>query len=118
MMQGMVIDMEEARLRVHQLPSRQTVGSIAGRVHHITPPAFKQYRIGGVQERRSRAQTSGLYPDPATRAGLVNDLGANRLNPYVNFHRPCFFSETITDAKGKECRRDCYEDMKTLYMRS
>ena len=52
---------------------------------------------------------------PPHGAGLVNDLCSNHPNPYVNFHRPCFFSETITDAKGKECGRDRYEEMKTLY---
>jgi len=24
------------------------------------------------------------------------------LNPYINYHRPCFFPETITNAKGKQ----------------
>lgn len=105
----------ELRLGVHQLPSRRAAGNVASRVHHITPPAFKQYRIGGVQERRSRVQTSGLCPNLTTRAGLVNDFCANRLNPCVNFYRSCFFVETITDAKGKERRRDRYEEIKTLY---
>ena len=40
---------------------------------------------------------------------------AQHLNPYVNFHRPCFFPETITDAKGKERKRYHYKDMKTPY---
>jgi hypothetical protein len=33
----------------------------------------------------------------------------------VNFHRPCFFPETITDAKGKERNRYRYKDMNTPY---
>ncbi|MEI8016046.1 MAG: hypothetical protein WCH20_14565 [Nitrospira sp.] len=33
----------------------------------------------------------------------------------MNFHRPCFFPETITDAKGKERKRYHYRDMKTPY---
>jgi hypothetical protein len=52
---------------------------------------------------------------PPHGASLVNDFCANHLNPYVNFHRPCFFLETITDIKGKERGRDRYEEMKTLY---
>ena len=40
---------------------------------------------------------------------------AQHLNPYVNFHRPCFFPETITDAKGKERKRAHDKDMKTPY---
>jgi len=34
-------------------------------------------------------------------ASEVNTLCRDFLNPYVNFHRPCFFAESITDAKGK-----------------
>ena len=33
----------------------------------------------------------------------------------INFHRPCFFPETITDDKGKERKRYRYEEMKTPY---
>jgi hypothetical protein len=60
------------------------------------------------------AEVAFRYPRQSG-VGLVNDFCSNHLNPYVNFHRPCFFSETITDAKGKEQRRDGYEEMKTLY---
>jgi hypothetical protein len=81
--------------------------------HHA--PDTPTISLGGVQERRSCSQTSGLCPNSLHGAGLVNDFCSNHLNPYVNFHRPCFFSETITDAKGKEQRRDGYEEMKTLY---
>ncbi len=52
---------------------------------------------------------------PPHGAGLVNDFCANHLTPYVNLHRPRFFPETIADAKGKECKRDRYEEMKTPY---
>ena len=43
----------------------------------------------------------------------VNAFCADFLNPYVNFHRPCFFPETITDANGTERMRYRYEDMNT-----
>ncbi|OGS93228.1 MAG: hypothetical protein A2061_04910 [Gallionellales bacterium GWA2_59_43] len=33
----------------------------------------------------------------------------------VNYHRPCFFPETVKDAKGKERKRYRYEEMKTPY---
>jgi transposase InsO family protein len=52
---------------------------------------------------------------PQYCATLVNTFCADFLNPYVNFHRPCFFPETITDAKGKERKRYRYEEMKTPY---
>jgi transposase InsO family protein len=52
---------------------------------------------------------------PQQFAEQVNAFCANHLNPYVNFHRPCFFPETVTDAKGKERKRYHYKDMKTPY---
>ncbi len=52
---------------------------------------------------------------PQHCASLVNAFCADFLNPYVNFHRPCFFPETITDAKGKERKKYRYENMNTPY---
>ncbi len=52
---------------------------------------------------------------PQHCASLVNAFCADFLNPYVNFHRPCFFPETITDAKGKERKQYRYENMNTPY---
>lgn len=52
---------------------------------------------------------------PQYCASLVNAFCADYLNPYVNFHRPCFFPETITDAKGKERKKYSYKDMMTPY---
>jgi len=52
---------------------------------------------------------------PQQFAEQVNAFCADFLNPYVNFHHPCFFPETVTDAKGKERKRYRYKDMKTPY---
>ena len=52
---------------------------------------------------------------PQHCASLANDFCADFLNPYVNYHRPCFFPETITDAKGKERKKYSYKDMMTSY---
>ena len=45
----------------------------------------------------------------------VNTFCREHLNPYVNFHRPCFFPRTVTDTKGKEKKNYRYEDMKTPF---
>ena len=55
----------------------------------------------------------GYAQIPQHGASLVNAFCADCLNPYVNFHRPCFFPETITDANGTERTRYRYEDMNT-----
>ena len=52
---------------------------------------------------------------PQRFATLVNVFCREHLNPYVNFHRPCLFAETITDAKGRSRKRYPYKLMMTPY---
>jgi len=52
---------------------------------------------------------------PQRFATLVNVFCREHLNPYVNFHRPCLFAETITDAKGRSRKRYPYKLMMTHY---
>jgi len=52
---------------------------------------------------------------PQRFAGLVNQFCRDQLNPYVNFHRPCLFAETITDPKGRQRKRYPYQLMMTPY---
>ena len=52
---------------------------------------------------------------PQRFATLVNAFCRDQLNPYVNFHRPCLFAETITDAKGRQRKRYPYKLMMTPY---
>jgi len=52
---------------------------------------------------------------PQHFASLVNAFCRDHLNPYVNFHRPCLFAETITDAKGRQRKRYPYKLMMTPY---
>jgi transposase InsO family protein len=52
---------------------------------------------------------------PQRWASLINDFNQRHLNPYINFHRPCFFPVTVTDAKGKQRKLYPYENMTTPY---
>lgn len=52
---------------------------------------------------------------PQRFAAPVNDFCRDYLNPYINFHRPCLFAETITDAKGRQRKRYPYKLMMTPY---
>lgn len=54
---------------------------------------------------------------PQKWAQLIDDFNQLYLNPYINFHRPCFFPETETDSKGKERKIYRYENMMTPYER-
>jgi len=52
---------------------------------------------------------------PQRFATLVNAFCRDHLNPYINFHRPCLFAETITDSKGRQRKRYPYKLMMTPY---
>ena len=52
---------------------------------------------------------------PQRFATLVNAFCRDHLNPYVNFHRPCLFAQTITDANGRQRKRYPYQLMMTPY---
>lgn len=52
---------------------------------------------------------------PQREAVRVNAFHTGFLNPYVNFHRPCFFPEVYIDAKGRERKRYRFQAMTTPY---
>jgi transposase InsO family protein len=52
---------------------------------------------------------------PQKWALLMNEFNQIHLNPYVNYHRPCFFAEVIVDEKGKQRKRYPYAQMMTPY---
>jgi len=52
---------------------------------------------------------------PQRWASLINVFNHEHLNPYLNYHRPCFFPETHIDARGKERKVYRYENMMTPY---
>jgi len=52
---------------------------------------------------------------PQKFAPQVNRFNQEHLVPYVNYHRPCFFPEIITDAKGRQKKHYRYEHMTTPY---
>ena len=46
---------------------------------------------------------------------MINEFNHQHLNPYINYHRPCFFPETRADHKGKQRKIYRYENMMTPY---
>jgi len=52
---------------------------------------------------------------PQRWAPLVNRFHQDYLNPYINYHRPCFFPVTGIDAEGKQRKTYPYEAMMTPF---
>jgi len=46
-------------------------------------------------------KTMGYSHIPQQYATAINDFYIDALNPYLNFHRPCYFAVDTIDAKGK-----------------
>ena len=57
----------------------------------------------------------GYIHIPRNKAGVVNAYYKNFFNDYLNYHRPCGFSETKTDKKGKEIKYYPQENYQTPY---
>lgn len=52
---------------------------------------------------------------PPHYAPLLNEWTKKYLNPYLNYHRPCYFPTVKEDAKGKQKKIYLYKNMKTPY---
>jgi hypothetical protein len=57
----------------------------------------------------------GYVHIPQSCASLLNIYHRDNLNPYINFHRPCFFPVATIDRKGKVNKKYPYEKIKTPY---
>ncbi len=54
---------------------------------------------------------------PQRCAELINEFNGDFFNPYINFHRPCFFPVSVIDPKGKIRKTYPYEMVRTPYER-
>jgi transposase InsO family protein len=54
---------------------------------------------------------------PQACAELLNGYHSDYLNPYINFHRPCFFPVSVIDHRGKIKKTYPYEEVMTPYER-
>jgi transposase InsO family protein len=80
------------------------------RSRHSNDNALVESKNGAVVRKHL-----GYSHIPQRFAALVNAFCRDHLNPYLNFHRPCLFPETLTDAKGRQRKRYPYKLMMTPY---
>ncbi len=101
---------EYINYQVAKMLKKLLVEFTKSRPRHSNDNALAESKNGAVVRKHL-----GYEHIPQYCASLVNAFCADYLNPYVNFHRPCFFPETITDTKGKERKKYRYENMMTPY---
>ncbi|MEM7494928.1 MAG: integrase [Myxococcota bacterium] len=80
------------------------------RARHSNDNALVECKNGSIIRKHL-----GYSHIPQRYAAQVNLFHQNYLNPYVNYHRPCFFPVVKTDAKGKQYKSYPYASMMTPY---
>ena len=95
---------------VAQLLEKLRVEFTKSRPRHSNDNGLAETKNGAIVRKHF-----GYDHIPQRFANQVNAFCRDFLNPYVNFHRPCFFAETTTDEKGKIRKRYRLEDMMTPY---
>jgi hypothetical protein len=101
---------EYINYKVARLLEKLRIEFTKSRPRHSNDNALVESKNGAIVRKHL-----GYTHIPQRFAERVNAFCADFLNPYINFHRPCFFPETITDAKGKERKKYRYEHMMTPY---
>lgn len=60
-------------------------------------------------------KTLGYIHMPQKHAPMINEFNSKHLTPHLNYHRPCYFSEEVTDKKGKIKKTYPYKNIMTPY---
>lgn len=93
---------------VAQLLEKLRVEFTKSRPRHSNDNGLAETKNGAIVRKHL-----GYSHIPQHFAAEVNAWCQGFLNPYVNFHRPCFFAESITDEKGKTRKKYRLKDMMT-----
>jgi len=80
------------------------------RPRHTTDNGLVESKNGSVVRKHL-----GYAYIPQACAEALNRYNSDFLNPYINFHRPCFFSVAVTDHRGKVRKTYPYREMMTPY---
>jgi transposase InsO family protein len=80
------------------------------RPRHSNDNALAECKNGAIVRK-----VLGYMHIPQYWADKMNEFNKKYLNPYINYHRPCFFVEIETDAKGKQRKKYPYDMMMTPY---
>ncbi len=96
--------------RVARFLNKLLIELTKSRARHTNDNALVESKNGSVVRKHL-----GYAHIPQRWAAYLNAFNLNFLNPYINFHRPCFFPVTVTDRKGKVRKIYPYAKMMTPY---
>lgn len=95
---------------VAELLDKLRVEFTKSRPRHSNDNALAETKNGAIVRK-----VFGYGHIPQHFATKVNAFCETYLNPYINFHRPCFFPTVMTDAKGKVRKLYLLKNMMTPY---
>jgi transposase InsO family protein len=95
---------------VAKLLNKMLIRFTKSRPRHSNDNGLVETKNGSV----IRKQLGYVYI-PQRSAELINEFNRDFFNPYINFHRPCFFPVSVIDPKGKIRKTYPYEEMRTSY---
>lgn len=99
--------------RVAELLNKLHIEFTKSRARHSNDNALAESKNGAIVRK-----ILGYCYIPQEWATRLNAFEEHYLNPYINYHRPCYFAETIVDKRtGKERKIYQYKDITTPYER-
>ena len=96
--------------RVAKMLEKLNVEFTKSRPRHSNDNALAECKNGHVIRKQF-----GHGHIPQHYATQMNEFNRRYLNPHINYHRPCLYPETITDATGKQRKTYPYKNMMTPY---
>ena len=96
--------------QVARLLEKLRIELTKSRSRHSNDNALVESKNGSVVRKHL-----GYAHIPQRFATQVNAFTVNVLSPYLNFHRPCLFSEEVVDSKGKRRKRYPYANLMTPF---
>jgi transposase InsO family protein len=95
---------------VAQLLNKLLIRFTKSRPRHSNDNGLVESKNGSVVRKHL-----GYAYIPQVCAEVLNRYYREYLNPYINFHRPCFFPVTSTDHRGKIRKKYPYHEVMTPY---
>ena len=101
---------ENINYTVADILNRLIINQTKSRSRHCNDNALVESKNGSVIRKHM-----GYSHIPKTYAQDINEFYQKFFNPYLNFHRPCFFPQTFIDDKGRQRKRYPYAALMTPY---
>lgn len=97
----------------------QHVAKLLNKLHiELTKSRARQSNDNALAESKNAAivrKTFGYSHIDQGWSAELNIFNRDYLNPFINYHRPCYYATIITDEKGKQRKKYRYDKMMTPY---